>query len=78
MEEKRKWIRKGSSSKSMWFAYATMWVATAIAVIVGMIITKSPWCLWALLIPTGIEFKSSNTSESDDEEDADRFEDDLK
>ena len=43
-----------------------------------MLITKSAWCLWALLIPTGVEFKSGHTSESDDEEDADRFEDDLK
>lgn len=78
MEEKRKWIRKGSSSESMWFAYATMWVAVVVAVIAGMLITKSAWCLWALILPANIELKSKSDSESDDEEDADKFVDDLK
>lgn len=27
------------------------WVSVAIAVSVGIYYTKSPWCLWALLIP---------------------------
>lgn len=28
-----------------------MWVAMSIAVIAGIAITKSAWCLWAFLIP---------------------------
>jgi len=27
------------------------WIGTAVAVSVGLYITKSPWCLWAFVIP---------------------------
>lgn len=78
MEEKRKWIRKETYNKSMWFAYATMWVAVAVAVIAGMLITKSAWCLWAFILPANIEVKSKSDSKNDDDEDIDGFVDDLK
>lgn len=32
-------------------AYASAWIATAIAVIFAIKYTESIWCLWALLIP---------------------------
>lgn len=35
----------------MWIAYAIMWLSVSLAVCAGMYITKSAWCLWALLIP---------------------------
>lgn len=35
----------------MEFAKAIAWISTAIAVIIGMKITESPWCLWAFLLP---------------------------
>ena len=41
----------------MWLAYASAWVSTATAVIVGIYSTGSAWCLWALLIPLGISLQ---------------------
>lgn len=35
----------------MWFANAVAWFATSVAVIGGMYLTKSAWCLWAFFIP---------------------------
>ena len=35
----------------IWFAYAMVWLSTAIAVSCGICVTHSAWCLWALLIP---------------------------
>ena len=32
-------------------AYASAWIATAIAVIFAIKYTGSAWCLWALLFP---------------------------
>lgn len=29
------------------FERAVAWISTVVAVIIGMKITKSPWCLWA-------------------------------
>lgn len=28
-----------------------MWISVAFAVSIGICITKSPWCLWALTLP---------------------------
>lgn len=44
----------------MWLAYASAWVATAAAVIAGIYLTGSAWCLWALLIPLGISIRTGN------------------
>lgn len=39
-------------------AYAIMWVATSAAVIGGLIITRDANCLWALLIPSLVSYKT--------------------
>lgn len=31
---------------------ACMWLGVSLAVIMGVIITKEPWCLFALWLPT--------------------------
>lgn len=38
----------------IWLAYAAAWIATSSAVIAGIYLTGSAWCLWALLIPAMI------------------------
>ena len=43
----------------MWVAYASAWIATVAAVIVGIYLTGSAWCLWALFIPLGISMQRS-------------------
>lgn len=37
--------------KSIFWSYALIWVAVAVAVIAGMVITKNLNCLWAFIIP---------------------------
>lgn len=32
-------------------ARAVAWIATGIAVVVGVCVTGSAWCMWALFIP---------------------------
>lgn len=32
-------------------ARVAAWIATGIAVVVGVCITESAWCMWALFIP---------------------------
>nr|WP_308545885.1 hypothetical protein [uncultured Lachnoclostridium sp.]DAF89805.1 MAG TPA: hypothetical protein [Siphoviridae sp. cteLh2] len=39
------------NNKTFILAVASMWFATALAVIVGILITKSASCLWAMFIP---------------------------
>ena len=34
------------------FWKAAKWIATAAAVIAAVYVTKSPWCVWGLLIAT--------------------------
>lgn len=41
----------------IWLAYASAWIATSAAVIAGIYLTGSAWCLLALLIPLGINVK---------------------
>lgn len=45
----------------MWKAIAVVWVATAAAVVAGLYYTNDPRCLWALLVPTCISFRSGGT-----------------
>lgn len=35
----------------MEFAKTAAWILTALAVIVGIKVTHSAWCLWAFLLP---------------------------
>lgn len=46
----------------IYIALATAWLATGGAVCVGIYITKSAWCLWALLIPAFIKIEETNKS----------------
>ena len=39
------------NNKTFVLAVASMWFATALAVIAGIFITKSASCLWAMFIP---------------------------
>ena len=41
----------------IWFAYAMVWISTSVAVSVGIYLTHSAWCLWALLIPALVGIK---------------------
>lgn len=57
--------------KSGWFiAFSSMWFATAMAVTAGLYFTHSIHCLWFMLIPTLISFrtKSGNKEDKDDYE----------
>ena len=38
-------------NQDMEFAKAAAWISTALAVIVGIEVTHSAWCLWAFLLP---------------------------
>lgn len=38
-------------SKDVWKIFACAWLGTAIAVSIGILITGSEVCLWAMLIP---------------------------
>ena len=50
----------------MWLAYAIIWISVSLTACFGVYITKSAWCLWALLLPACIGF--SNTSDNKDED----------
>ena len=50
----------------MWLAYAPAWIATSAAVIAGIYLTGSAWCLWALLIPLGISVQSKKDTQEED------------
>ena len=43
----------------------SVWVATAVAVAVGIVITGSAWCLWAMVFPVIVSL--GNNDESEDE-----------
>ena len=44
----------------MWIAYAIIWISVSLATCFGVYITKSAWCLWALLLPVCIRFSQTN------------------
>lgn len=43
--------------KSIWFAYAMMWVAVSVAVSIGLYFTRNIHCLWFLIIPSLVSVK---------------------
>lgn len=53
--------------KAPYFAYALMWISTAEAVSVGLWVTHSAWCLWAMIIPAMVK-ASFGVKENKDEE----------
>lgn len=51
---------------------AVMWIAVSVAVIVGLIVTKSPWCLLAFIIP---EFPNMSFNDKNEKENSEQFSD---
>ena len=49
-----------------WKVYVTMWIAVAIAVMAGIYLTHSAWCLWGFLLP--VAYGSPDKSAKDDNE----------
>lgn len=58
----------------MWLTYASAWIATSAAVIAGIYLTGSAWCLWALFIPAMIRVTHKD-DENDEEENKDEMAD---
>lgn len=54
-------------SKGPYIAYASIWISTAAAVSVGIWVTHSAWCLWALILPAMAQV-SFVIKENEDEE----------
>jgi hypothetical protein len=50
----------------VWTTIAVIWVASSAAIIAGMYLTKSAWCLWAFLIPGSIRITSGKDQEEQD------------
>lgn len=46
--------------KSIWFAYAMMWVAVSVAVSIGLYYTRNIHCLWFLIIPLFVSVKHND------------------
>lgn len=42
----------------IYLSCAAAWISTAAGVIAGVYFTRSPWCLWALLLPWTIHYES--------------------
>jgi len=48
-------------------AYAIAWIATAFAVSVGIYLTKNASCLWTMLIPACVSYKSGSDEDKREE-----------
>lgn len=55
------------NNKNICIAYAAAWIATAVAVCVGLYITHSAWCLWAFVLPMNFEVDVKEENEHDGE-----------
>ena len=51
---------------SMYVAYALVWLSVALAVSVGLFVTKNFNCLWFLILPALVRFHTK--TDKDDEE----------
>lgn len=49
------------NNKTFILSVASMWFATALAVMVGIYVTKSASCLWAMFIPALCDVKVGNS-----------------
>ena len=57
------------SSKSGAIAVCAIWISTALAVSVGIYVSKNPKCLWFMLIPLFMRVSTrSEGTESEDKE----------
>ena len=55
--------------KSIWFAYAMMWVAVSVAISIGLYFTRNIHCLWFLIVPSLVSVKlDSKNKDSKDSE----------
>ena len=53
--------------KMAWIACAAAWISTAAAVVAGVHVTGSAWCLWAMVLPLMITVKESKKDEGEEE-----------
>lgn len=55
--------------KSVWFAYAMMWLSVSIAVSVGLYFIRNIHCLWFLIIPSlvGVTHKEDDKDKDNKE-----------
>ena len=58
-------LKLKEDDRMIWIGYAAAWISTAAAVIAGMYLTGSAWCLWALLIPLMIKMEHRETGDTD-------------
>lgn len=53
-------------------AYASAWIATALAIIFAIKYTGSVWCLWALVFPAcikaSVDISTSNDGDDNEED----------
>lgn len=50
-------------------SYVAAWISTAAGVIAGVYFTRSPWCLWAFLLPWILNCSSITVNAEKPEED---------
>lgn len=50
----------------IYLAYAAAWISCSLAVVAGIYITKSPWCLLAFYFVASIKIQRGNISEGDE------------
>ena len=49
--------------KYFWRIVVGAWISTAVAVCVGIYFTRSPWCMWAPLLPCFCSYNNKNGEE---------------
>ena len=54
--------------KGIYFAYAIIWVAVSVAVIIGLYFTRNIHCLWFLIIPLFVSVEHDSKDEADSKE----------
>ena len=52
----------------MWKSILAIWGSTAIAIGIGLYYTHDIRCLWFLLVPTCMRYRSNDKEESEDKE----------
>lgn len=52
---------------TQWVAIAA-WIATGIAIVIALLLTRSAMCLWAFAFPASMDFWGKNSQEKRDKE----------
>lgn len=47
----------------VWKIYVAAWISTAVAVCVSVYFTRSPWCMWGMLLPCFLSYKNDSKEE---------------